>query len=161
VRAGIGYDIHRIIPTVKTSTLPVGGIMIPCFFKVEAHSDGDVLLHALTDACLGSLALGDIGQLFPDTDPQNKKRSSQDFLKEAVRRVHGLGWRINQCDLIMLLEEPKMAPYSQAIRESLARILEVELSSVSLKAKTFEGLGPIGERNAIAAHAIVTLYEKK
>jgi 2-C-methyl-D-erythritol 2,4-cyclodiphosphate synthase len=160
MRCGIGYDIHRIIPTVKASAISVGGVQVPCFFKIEAHSDGDVLLHALTDAILGALALGDIGQWFPDTDPENRKRSSQEFLAKAVSKIEALGWKVNQCDSVIFLEEPKIAPHSQGMREVLARLLRVELSAVSIKAKTFEGLGPIGERNAIAAQAIVTLSNK-
>ncbi len=154
-----GYDIHRLIPTVEKAFIPLGGIEIPCFYSVKAHSDGDVLIHALVDACLGALALGDIGQWFPDSKTENQKRPSADFLKEVMAEVHRLGWRVHQMDSTIILEEPKLAPHSLEIRKALAQLLGVELSDVSVKAKTMEGLGPIGERRAIAAHTVVTLKE--
>lgn len=157
MRFGIGYDIHRLIPTLERSSIPLGGIEIPCFYKVKAHSDGDVLLHALVDACLGSLALGDIGQWFPDNKGENQRRPSREFVGEVLKEITRLGWRVCQFDSIILLEEPKLSAYSEAIRRSIAELLKVELSDVSLKGKTMEGLGPVGEGRAIAAHAAVTL----
>jgi 2-C-methyl-D-erythritol 2,4-cyclodiphosphate synthase len=157
MRTGIGYDIHRLIPTVETSSIPLGGVSVPCRFKIQAHSDGDVLLHALVDACLGALALGDIGQHFPDKAPENKNRPSSEFVADVLEKVHRLGYRVAQFDSIVILEEPKLAPHSDAIRSSIARLLGVELSSVSVKAKTMEGLGLVGENKAIAAHAVVNL----
>jgi len=161
MRIGIGYDIHRLIPTVEPSSIPIGGAKIPCYFKVEAHSDGDVLLHSLVDAVLGALALGDIGQWFPDNKQEHHKRASADFVKIVLRQIHKMGWRVNQCDSVLFLEEPKLAKHWNDIRQEVARLFEVELSAVSVKAKTMEGLGPIGERRAIAAQAVVTLVEKK
>ena len=157
MRTGIGYDIHRLIPTVDRASIALGGIEIPCFFRVKAHSDGDVLLHALVDACLGALALGDIGQWFPDNQPENQARPSHQFLSEVLNEVRKLGWKVSQVDTIVLLEEPKLSPHTDNIRRRIAELLGTELTSVSVKAKTMEGLGPIGERKAIAAHAIVTL----
>ncbi len=157
MRTGLGYDIHRLIPTIKPSTIALGGIEIPCYFKVQAHSDGDVLLHALVDAMLGALALGDIGQHFPDTKPENKDRKSIEFLEATKAEVKKLGYRVSQIDSNVFLEEPKLAPHLDKVREMLARTLGLELSSVSVKAKTMEAMGPVGERKAIAAQAIVML----
>lgn len=159
MRTGIGYDIHRLIPTVKLQSIALGGINIPCYYRVQAHSDGDVLLHALTDACLGALALGDIGQWFPDTSAEHQGRSSSDFLKTVLKEVAKLGYRVKQLDSNVFLEEPKLSPHHDEIRKNLAGLLGVELADVSLKAKTMEGLGPIGERKAISAQAIVVLEE--
>ena len=157
MRTGIGYDLHRLVPTVEKSQIPIGGVPVPCYFRLKAHSDGDVLLHALCDAALGALALGDIGQWFPDTAPENRGRPSSEFVRAVMSEVRRLGWRIAHVDSIIQLEEPKLAPHSEAIRRNTAQLLGVELSQVSLKAKTMEGLGPIGERKAIAAHVAVTL----
>jgi 2-C-methyl-D-erythritol 2,4-cyclodiphosphate synthase len=157
MRTGIGYDIHRLTPTLERAAIPIGGVSIPCFFKVQAHSDGDVLLHALTDALLGALALGDIGQRYSDTKPENKGRASSEFVRETLAEVKKLGWRVAQFDSVVTLERPKLAPHADEIRRSIASLLETELANVSLKAKTMEGLGPIGEGRAIAAHAIVTI----
>lgn len=157
MRTGIGYDIHRLIPTIKPSEIPIGGIQIPCYFKVQAHSDGDVLIHALVDAMLGALALGDIGQHFPDNSAENKDRKSIEFLELAKTEVAKLGYRVSQLDSNVFLEEPKLAVHLDKVREVLARALGIELSCVSVKAKTMEAMGPIGERKAIAAEAIVML----
>jgi len=157
MRTGIGYDIHRLIPTVEASGIPIGGVEIPCRFKIKAHSDGDVLLHALVDACLGALALGDIGQHFPDKLPENKNRKSVEFVTDVVKKIHALGFRVAQFDSIVILEEPRLAQHSDNIRRSVATMLGVELSCVSVKAKTMEGLGLVGENKAIAAHAVVNL----
>jgi 2-C-methyl-D-erythritol 2,4-cyclodiphosphate synthase len=159
MRTGIGYDIHRLIPSLKQTTLPLGGVDIPCYFSVEAHSDGDVLLHAIADGILGALALGDIGTWFSDKDPENRGRKSSEFIAKILRTVKEMNWRIVYVDSNIFLEEPKIAPHSDAIRGNIAELLSLELSSVSVKAKTMEGLGPIGEKRAIAAQAIVSLEE--
>jgi len=161
MRIGNGYDIHRLIPTLKMESIPLGGIAIPCYYRVQAHSDGDVLLHALTDACLGALALGDIGQWFPDSSPENQDRNSLDFLRITLEEVRRLGFKVVQMDATVFLEEPKLSPFSDTIRRNLASSLSLELSQVSLKAKTMEGLGPIGERKALAAQVVVLLEELK
>jgi 2-C-methyl-D-erythritol 2,4-cyclodiphosphate synthase len=157
MRTGIGYDIHRLIPTVEASQIPIGGVPIPCRFKIQAHSDGDVLLHALVDACLGALALGDIGQHFPDKAPENKNRPSAEFVADVLGKVRALGYRVAQFDSIVILEDPRLSPYSDAIRRSIAMLLGVELACVSVKAKTMEGVGLVGENKAIAAHTVVNL----
>lgn len=161
MRVGIGYDIHRLVPTIKASIIPLGGVEIPCFYKIQAHSDGDVLLHALVDACLGALALGDIGQWFPDNAKENEKRPSSEFVRTVLAEVDKLKYRVQQIDSIILLEEPKLFPHSDSIRQSVARLFGLELSNVSLKAKTMEGLGAVGERRAVSAQVVVTLQEKK
>ena len=157
MRVGLGFDIHRLVPVVEEHHLVMGGIRIPAFYRLEAHSDGDVLLHSLTDAVLGALALGDIGCWFPDSDPANHKRSSGFFLSAALEEASRLGWRVVQVDSNVFLEEPMLAPYADTIRRHLATLLKIELSDVSVKAKTMERLGPIGERRAVAAEAIVML----
>lgn len=157
VRSGIGFDIHRLIPTLKKSTIAIGGIEIPCFYNVEAHSDGDVLLHAITDACLGALALGDIGQWFPDSDKENEGARSERFVQFAMSKIHLLGWKVVNCDTNVFLEEPRLSNISDEIRRRIAALLQIEMACVSVKAKTLEKIGPIGESKAIAAQAIVVL----
>jgi 2-C-methyl-D-erythritol 2,4-cyclodiphosphate synthase len=161
VRIGIGYDLHRLVPsTERNSTIHLGGVAIASRYQVRAHSDGDVLLHALVDACLGAAALGDIGQMFPDTDQANANRSSRDFVAACVSELARVDLRVQQVDSTVITEEPKIAPHAYAIRESIATMLGLELTEVSVKAKTNEGLGAIGERQAIAAQTIVLLAPK-
>lgn len=157
MRIGIGYDIHRIVPSLDSTDVPLGGIRLPSGYRVHAHSDGDVLLHALVDACLGALALGDIGQWFPDNAPENAGRPSEEFVQTVMKELDRMGWRVLQVDSIIHAEEPKVAPHADKIRENLARLLKTELSAISVKAKTAEGLGPVGERQAIAAEVVVQL----
>lgn len=157
MRVGIGYDIHRIVVAIHPSSLIIGGVPIPSIYKTLAHSDGDVLLHALTDAMLGAFALGDIGQWFPDNKKENKGRSSSEFVVEVKRKLLELGWRVQQVDSVIFLEEPKLSPHSDKVRQSLARLLDCELSDISLKAKTMEGMGEIGRGEAIAAQVVLTL----
>lgn len=161
MRFGIGYDIHRIEAVASEGSLLLGGVAIPCPFKVVAHSDGDVILHSLTDAILGSLALGDIGQWFSDKDPKNKGRNSLEFLAIALAEARKLGWHVAQVDINVFAEAPKIAPHGEKIRTKLSQALELEMNSVSLKAKTMEGLGAIGEKKAIAAQALISLREAK
>lgn len=161
MRIGIGYDIHRIEALESVGSLLLGGVAIACPFKVVAHSDGDVILHSLTDAILGSLALGDIGQWFSDKDSKNKGRNSLEFLAIALAEARKLGWHVAQVDINVFAEEPKIAPHCEKIRTRLSQALELEMNSVSLKAKTMEGLGAIGEKKAIAAQALISLREAK
>ena len=160
-RTGIGFDIHRLIPVLNVGMITLGGVQIPCHAEVQAYSDGDVLLHAVTDAILGSLALGDIGSHFPDTSTENKSRNSQDFVVFAEKEARRLGWRVKQLDANVLLEAPKLAPFIDRIREQLAKLLSLELACVSVKAKTMEGLGAVGERLAMAAQVIVVMEERR
>src|SRR6266404_7470519 len=132
---GQGWDVHRI---ATGRPLILGGITIPCDFGLEGHSDADVLLHAITDALLGALALGDIGDLFPDSDPANRGRDSAEMLSLALARVSQAGWRVCNIDCIVFAQQPKISPHKLAIRQRLAELLEIDLDRVGLKAKTGE-----------------------
>ncbi len=135
----------------------LGGVMIPSEFGLEGHSDADILLHAVTDAVLGAAALGDIGMHFPDTDPKWKGAESAQFLAHAVKLVRNLGYAIVNVDTTVILERPKLKDYRAAIRESLAKTLGLELDCVSVKFKTAERVGPVGEGKSAEAQAIVTI----
>ena len=151
MRIGFGNDIHRL---QEGRPLVIGGVVVPSDKGESAHSDGDVLLHAITDAILGASAMKDIGRLFPDNDPESENAPSSIFLKEALRLT---GARIINIDSVITLEKPKLAPHIDTIRKSVADILSVDISKVSVKAKTAEGLGPIGEGLAIKAESIVLI----
>ncbi len=159
MRIGIGYDLHRLIPSVERAGIKLAGVDLPCFFTIQAHSDGDAVLHALTDALLGALALGDIGQWFPDNAPENRNRPSAEFVTLTMREVKKLGYEVVNVDSVVMLEEPKLSPHFEAMRRRLAELVGTELTSVSVKAKTMEGMGPVGERKAIAATVVVLLRE--
>lgn len=154
VRTGLGWDTHRL---GWGAELILGGVRIPSDRGQLGHSDADVLSHAITDALLGAAALGDIGMLFPDTDPQWKGADSAVFLKEAVRRVREAGWAIANVDSTVILEKPKLKDFRLRIRETLAATIGIELDRVSVKFKTAESVGPVGELRASEAEAIVTL----
>jgi 2-C-methyl-D-erythritol 2,4-cyclodiphosphate synthase len=151
-RVGLGHDTHRLGPGDQ---LILGGIAIPHDHAAIGHSDADVLLHAITDALLGAAALGDIGEMFPDTDPANRGRDSAEMLRAAVDRVRSAGWRLVNLDCVIFAQRPKILPYRPAIRSRIAEILGVDESAVWLKAKTGEHVGPIGEELAIAAECVV------
>jgi 2-C-methyl-D-erythritol 2,4-cyclodiphosphate synthase len=153
-RAGLGWDVHR---TAAGRPLVLGGVRIEADFGLEGHSDADVLAHAITDAILGAAALGDIGMHFPDTDPAWKDALSERFLLHAVELVRRQGYRLVHVDATVILERPKLATYRQAIRENLARILGLAVEAVSVKFKTAEGMGPVGEGRTAEAQAVVTL----
>jgi 2-C-methyl-D-erythritol 2,4-cyclodiphosphate synthase len=153
-RIGIGHDTHRLEPG---NGLWIGGLRIPHSQSAVGHSDADVLLHAITDAILGAAALGDIGELFPNTDPKNKDRSSSEMLAIAFDKVRSAGWNIVNMDCIVFAEKPKILPHREQIRLRIADLLAVDSSRVWLKAKTGEGVGPIGEERAIAAECVVLL----
>jgi 2-C-methyl-D-erythritol 2,4-cyclodiphosphate synthase len=155
-RTGQGWDIHRIAPG---RPLILGGVTIPCEFGLEGHSDADVLAHAITDALLGAAALGDIGMHFPDSDPRWKGADSLRFLRHARDLASGAGYRIVNVDSTVILERPKLKDYRLAIREQLASTLELEVERVSVKFKTAEGVGPVGEGRAAEAQSIVTLEQ--
>jgi 2-C-methyl-D-erythritol 2,4-cyclodiphosphate synthase len=156
-RTGLGWDIHRI---ATGRPLILGGIAIPCEFGLEGHSDADVLAHAITDALLGAAALGDIGMHFPDSDPRWKGADSLRFLSHARDLVGTAGYRIVNVDSTIILEQPKLKDYRLAIREQLAKTLQLEVERVSVKFKTAEGVGPVGEGRAAEAQAIVTLFRE-
>jgi 2-C-methyl-D-erythritol 2,4-cyclodiphosphate synthase len=151
IRVGLGHDTHRLGPG---GPLVVGGIAIPHDKAAIGHSDADVLLHAITDALLGAAALGDIGELFPDTDPANRGRDSAEMLRAAADRLAAAGWRIGNLDCVIFAQRPKILPHRPAIRRRIAEILDLDESAVWLKAKTGEGVGPIGTEQAIAAECV-------
>ena len=154
MRVGIGHDTHRLRPG---GPLRLGGVDIPHDREVVGHSDADTLLHAVVDALLGAAALGDIGQMFPDTDPANQGRDSAEMLRAAVDAVAALGWKICNIDCIVFAQRPKLLPHRQAIRQRLAGILGVEPERVGLQAKTAEGLDAVGREEAIAAQCVALL----
>lgn len=153
-RTGLGWDVHR---TAAGRPLVLGGVRIEADFGLEGHSDADVLAHAVTDAILGAAALGDIGMHFPDTDPAWKGASSERFLVHAVELARRQGYRLAHVDATVVLERPKLAAYRQAIRENLARMLGIDVGNVSVKFKTAERMGPVGEGRTAEAQAVVTL----
>jgi 2-C-methyl-D-erythritol 2,4-cyclodiphosphate synthase len=154
IRIGIGYDIHRLVEGRK---LVLGGVEIPFEKGLLGHSDSDVLTHAICDALLGAAALGDIGMHFPDTDPRWAGASSLDFLAHVVEMIADKGFRVSNVDATVIAERPKLKPHIQAIRERLASTLQIDVDRVSVKAKTNEGLGPVGCGEALAAQAIALL----
>lgn len=153
-RIGQGYDIHRLIEGQK---LMIGGIHVECPVGSEAHSDGDVLLHSLIDALLGACGLGDIGDHFPPSDSQYKGISSTVLLRNIQPLMTEAGYRVGNLDATIFLEKPKLGPYKQQIRENLAKLLELPLDCVSVKAKTAEKFPPVGTQEAIAASVTALL----
>lgn len=157
-RIGSGFDNHRLVPG---QPLWLGGVRIESEVGCEAHSDGDVLLHALTDALLGAIGAGDIGELFPDSDPQWKDQASSYFVQEALARVKEAGFRVVNLDATVFLEALKLAGYKQKIAAQIREFLEpfgqVAANAVNVKAKTMEGCGAVGELRAVAAQVAVLL----
>lgn len=153
-RTGIGWDVHRIVPG---RPFILGGVTIPAEFGLEGHSDADVLSHAITDAILGAAALGDIGMHFPDTDPRWLGAGSDLFLNHAVKLLGERGFRLVNVDATVIVERPKLSDYRLPIRQKLAATLGLALEEVSLKFKTAERLGPVGEGRSAEAHAVVTV----
>ena len=155
-RIGIGYDVHRLVPERK---LILGGVEIAYDLGLLGHSDADVLTHAIMDAMLGALALGDIGKLFPDNDNSYKGISSMLLLKKVDELLKEKGYLVNNIDTIIIAQKPKLAPYMDNIRKSLADCLNLDLDRVSVKATTEEGLGFTGDGSGIAAKASVLIYK--
>jgi len=156
-RTGQGWDTHRL---EAGRALILGGVRIPSDFGLAGHSDADVLAHAITDALLGAAALGDIGMHFPDTDPRWKDADSLVFLRHALTLVREAGFELVHVDSTVILERPKLKDFRQAIREKLAETLGLEVSSVSVKFKTAERLGPVGEGRSAEAQAVVTVRRR-
>ena len=154
MRVGQGWDVHRI---AAGRPLVLGGIRIPSEFGLEGHSDADVLSHAITDALLGAIAQGDIGMHFPDTDPRWKGCDSLEFLRHACALASQAGFQIINVDSTVILERPKLKDFRLAIRESLATALIIPVERVSVKFKTAEGVGPVGEGKSAEAQAVVLL----
>lgn len=153
-RVGIGYDSHRF---ADGAGLVLGGVHIPASVRLVGHSDGDAVAHALTDAILGGAGVGDIGELFPDTDAVNKGRDSIEMLRLAVERVRTAGWHCVQADITVICELPKIGPYRAAMRERLAVAVGISPSDVMVKGKTNEKLGWIGNGEGLAVIAVATL----
>jgi 2-C-methyl-D-erythritol 2,4-cyclodiphosphate synthase len=154
IRTGIGYDSHRF---GAERPMVLGGVTITDGRGLTGHSDADAVAHALIDALLGAAALGDIGGMFPDSDPQWKDADSMDLLRAAVARLQGAGWTPQQCDITVILEAPRLAPHMPAIRRSLANALGVPLEVVSCKAKTNEAMGFVGRGEGIAVLAVAAI----
>jgi len=157
-RIGFGYDVHRLVENRK---LIIGGIEIPFEKGLLGHSDADVLLHAICDAMLGALALGDIGKHFPDTDPNYKDADSKELLRRVNRLVLANNYIINNIDSTVILEKPKLMNYVPLMRKTIAEILEIGLEQVSIKATTNEGMGFVGKGEGCAANAVVLLIKKE
>ncbi len=157
MRIGHGYDVHRF---QSGDFITLGGVQIAHNKSFVAHSDGDVLLHALADALLGAAALGDIGQHFPDTDPAYKGADSRQLLRKVVDLLRQAGWSVSNVDSTILAQAPKMAPHILAMRENIAADLNVTVGQVNVKATTTEGLGFVGHEEGIAAHAVVMLVKQ-
>ncbi|MCY1432838.1 2-C-methyl-D-erythritol 2,4-cyclodiphosphate synthase [compost metagenome] len=154
MRIGHGYDVHRF---GEGDFITLGGVRIPHKFGLIAHSDGDVLLHALSDALLGACALGDIGRHFPDTDPQFKDADSRALLRHVMSLVSARGWKVGNVDATIVAQAPKMAPHIEAMRANIAADLDVELDQVNVKATTTEKLGFTGREEGIAVHSVALL----
>ena len=157
MRVGIGYDIHRLVEERK---LFLGGIEIPYVKGLVSHTDGDVVLHAIADAILGALALGDIGQHFPDSDPGYKNMPSGDILQKVARILAEKNYVVVNIDMSIIAEEPKIYPFKDKMVENIANILGVERARINVKATTNEGVGSIGKGDAIAAYAVAMLEPK-
>lgn len=154
MRVGIGYDVHAF---AAGDHVTLGGVRIPHTQGVRAHSDGDVALHALCDALLGAMGLGDIGEHFPDTDPRWKGADSRLFLRHCTALLREHGWRFVNADLTVLAEVPRLGPYRVHMRQHIADDLGTRIDRINVKATTAEGLGAIGRREGLACQAIVLL----
>jgi 2-C-methyl-D-erythritol 2,4-cyclodiphosphate synthase len=156
-RIGFGYDAHRL---VEGRALILGGMSIPFAKGLLGHSDADVLTHAVVDAILGALAMGDIGRHFPDTDPSFKDMQSLRMLEQVLGWVHEAGYQVNNVDSTIVAQNPKLAPHIADIQARLAEILRVPVHQVSVKAKTSEGMGFCGREEGMEAFAVVSLVKK-
>lgn len=158
MRIGHGYDVHKL---VEGRRLIIGGVDIPHEKGLLGHSDADVLLHAISDALLGAAAMGDIGKLFPDNDPQYKDADSLALLRRVATRLECAGYTVVNVDSTVIAQAPKLAPHIQKMRSNIARALGVDVDHVSVKATTEEGLGFSGEKLGIAAHAVCLIKKNE
>jgi len=156
-RIGIGHDTHRLAPG---GPLRLGGIDVPHDHQAVGHSDADVLLHAITDALLGAAALGDIGELFPDTDAVNKGRDSAEFLRAAFDKITAAGYAIVNLDCIVFLQRPRLYAYKEPMRRRIAELLQLSIEQVGLKAKTGERVDAVGREEALQAQCVVLLTQR-
>jgi 2-C-methyl-D-erythritol 2,4-cyclodiphosphate synthase len=155
-RIGEGWDVHALVPG---RALVIGGVTIPYHVGLLGHSDADVLLHAITDALLGAAGLGDIGQHFPDTDPQWKGANSVDLLQATGRLLSEAGWQIGNIDATVIAQAPKLAAHKPAMQTRIAQALGISTHQVNIKAKTAEKLGPVGMGQAIEARAVALIHQ--
>ncbi len=154
MRVGIGYDIHRL---EEGRELILGGVRVPFELGLAGHSDADVLVHSICDALLGALALGDIGQHFPDTDAQYRGISSLILLGRVKSLIENRGFAVNNIDTVIIAQKPKLAPFIMAMRENIAETLGIDVEYIGVKATTTEKLGSIGQGKGIAAEAVVSV----
>lgn len=154
IRVGIGYDSHRFAPP---GPLVLGGVLIPGDVHLQGHSDGDAVAHAITDAVLGAAGLGDIGEMFSDADPANRGRDSIDMLRSAVKRIEQAGFKVQNVDVVVVAEHPRVGAHRQSMRARLSQTLGVDAACVSVKGKTNEGMGWIGRGEGIACIAVATI----
>ncbi|GAB6178932.1 2-C-methyl-D-erythritol 2,4-cyclodiphosphate synthase [Desulfotomaculum defluvii] len=157
MRMGIGYDVHKLVPERQ---LILGGVVIPYELGLLGHSDADVLIHAVMDALLGAVALGDIGQHFPDSDPRYKGISSLTLLEEVREKLSSKGYFVNNIDAVIVAQAPKLAPYIQAMRENIIQVLRTNANCINIKATTTERLGFAGRGEGIGAYAVCTIRKK-
>lgn len=157
-RVGIGYDSHRFAPP---GPLILGGVPIPSDVHLEGHSDGDAVAHAITDAILGAAGAGDIGEMFSDRDPANKGKDSLEMLGAAVARIAAKGYRVQQIDVTIVAEKPRVSGHRELMKVRLAPVLGVDTDAVSVKGKTNEGMGWIGRAEGIACMAVATIVSTK
>lgn len=160
MRIGHGYDIHRFEAGATKQFVTLGGVMIASQQGLVAHSDGDVVIHAICDGILGALALGDIGEFFPDTDPQYKNCDSRYFLSQIMEKVEKNGFVVHHVDVTILAQTPKITPHKLLMRERLSADLKISMNQINIKATTHEGLDAVGESKGIAVHAVVLLNER-
>ncbi|MDD5097343.1 MAG: 2-C-methyl-D-erythritol 2,4-cyclodiphosphate synthase [Candidatus Omnitrophica bacterium] len=155
-KVGLGYDIHRLVEERK---LFLGGIEIPYILGLLGHSDGDALIHALCDALLGALGLGDIGEHFPDTDPKYQGIASSQLLSAVKKLVDKSGYKIENIDAVVIAQEPNLSPFKKQIKQKLSELLALNADCLNIKAKTNEGLGQVGNKEAIACYVVVSLSQ--
>jgi 2-C-methyl-D-erythritol 2,4-cyclodiphosphate synthase len=156
VRIGIGYDVHRL---VHGRPLILGGVRIDSEWGLEGHSDADALLHAIGDALLGALALGDLGRHFPDSDPRYLGIASRALLERVMAMVQDQAYRLQNLDTVVIAQKPRLAPYIPEMRRNVAGVLDADLGSISVKAKTAEGLGALGRGEGIAVQAVCLIAQ--
>lgn len=156
-RVGIGHDVHRLVLGRK---LMLGGIEVPHTHGLSGHSDADVVLHAVCDAILGAAGLGDIGEHFPNTDANYKGIESSILLRKVIQKVHDAGWAVENVDVVILAQEPKLQEFKPKMKYHIARQLNIDQTQVNIKAGTNEGLGYIGAQEGIAAYAVVLLKKR-
>jgi 2-C-methyl-D-erythritol 2,4-cyclodiphosphate synthase len=156
VRVGTGFDVHRLVVGRR---LVLGGVELPWDMGLQGHSDADVICHALVDALCGAAGIGDIGTLFPDNDPKYRGARSLELLREVTEHCRRARWAVENVDVTLLAQVPKLAPYREQIRNNLADALGIDPAAVGLKATTTDHLGPIGEGQALAAQAVALLKE--